>query len=72
MGVFISVNGWSKHVIELTKQNPEKKILLVDGEDVEHVLAGKVTFAELLGAKSRALHTLAEPFKGYQDLFPQT
>ena len=55
----------------LTKQNANKRIFMVNGEDVRAVLAGKVKFVELLHAKNEELNLSAEPFKAFQDLFPQ-
>jgi hypothetical protein len=31
MGLFLSINGWSENVVPLLKQNPEKSILLMEG-----------------------------------------
>ena len=38
MGLFLSVNGWSQHVVPLVKQNPDKSILLMEGFDLRTVL----------------------------------
>lgn len=68
LGVFISVNGWSRKVVPLMKQNSGKNILLMNGDDIRTVLLGKVTLVELLLAKSEALNLRAEPFFSYCDL----
>ena len=56
LGVFISVNGWSSHVVPLMKQNSDKKIFLVNGEDIKKVLSGKVALVDMLRAKKEALN----------------
>ena len=68
MGVFISINGWSKHVVELTKQNPDKKVFLVNGDDIRAVLARAIAFDEIIRAKVRALTVKGEPFIGANDI----
>lgn len=62
MGLFMSINGWSQHVVPLVKQNPDKSILLMEGFDLRTVLAQPFSLRELLRAKSRALNLEAEPY----------
>ena len=62
MGVFISVNGWSSHVVPLMKQNSNKKIFLVNGEDIKLALSGRVGLVEMLQAKKEALNLSSEPY----------
>ena len=62
MGVFISVSGWSSKVVPLLKQNVNKNVLLMDGEDIRAVLAGSIPLVELLQAKIEALSLKSEPF----------
>ena len=62
MGLFLSVNGWSEHVVPLIKQNPDKSLLLMEGFDLRTVLANPFDLRELLRAKSRALNLEAEPY----------
>ncbi|SLJ91205.1 restriction endonuclease [Novosphingobium mathurense] len=62
MGVFLSINGWSEHVIPLLKQNPEKSVLLMDGYDLRAALSRQIDLRKLLQAKVRALNLDAEPF----------
>ncbi len=64
MGLFLSINGWSTHVVPTLKQNPEKSIILMDGYDLRTALAGQVDLRELLAAKARALILKAEPHLG--------
>ena len=62
MGVFLSIEGWSEHVIPLLKQNPEKSIFLMEGYDLRSVLSNQVDLRRLLKAKLTALNLEAEPF----------
>jgi hypothetical protein len=39
MGMSLSINGWSEHVVPLMKQNPDKSIILKEGLDLRMVLA---------------------------------
>lgn len=64
MGMFISVNGWSPHVVTLLKQNRDKSILLLNGNDIRAVLAGEIPLTTLLKHKVEALSLCAEPFVG--------
>ena len=64
MGLFVSINGWSRNVIPLLRQNPDKSIILMDGYDLRMVLAGEVGLRELLEAKIVALNLKAEPYLG--------
>jgi hypothetical protein len=62
MGLFLSVEGWSEHVIPLLKQNPEKAIFLMEGVDLRAVLDRRVDLRKLLKAKISALNLEAEPY----------
>jgi hypothetical protein len=62
MGLFLSINGWSEHVVPLMKQNPDKSIILVEGLDLRMVLAQSVDLLRLLKAKLSALNLEAEPY----------
>ncbi len=68
MGVFISVNGWSDHVLDLLKQNQEKRVFLVNGQDISAVLLGSINFTNLLRAKIQALNLKSEPFLSVDDV----
>ena len=68
MGVFISINGWSGHVITLMKQNESKRIFLIDGEDIRMVLTGEVSLIALIKAKQRAFNFRSEPFISAHDI----
>ena len=68
MGLFISVNGWSSNVVPLLKQNREKNVFLMNGEDIEAVLADKISLGHLLRAKLETLNLRAEPFISAKDI----
>jgi len=68
MGVFFSINGWSTNVPNLLKQNPNKVIILMDGQDFRVVLAGEITLQNLLEGKIRALNLKAEPYIGIESI----
>jgi hypothetical protein len=56
MGLFLSMNGWSEHVVPLLKQNPDKSIVLMEGVDLRTVLSLHVDLRRLLKAKLSALN----------------
>jgi hypothetical protein len=62
MGLFLSINGWSEHVVPLMKQNPEKSIILMDGPDLRTVLSQSLDLRRLLKGKLSGLNLQAEPF----------
>ena len=62
MGLFLSINGWSEHVVPAMKQNPDKCIVLMEGYDLRTVLAQAIDLRRLLKAKVRALNLDAEPY----------
>ena len=62
MGVFFSINGWSGNVPVLLKQNPDKVIILTNGEDFRCVLNGEIGLEKLLEEKIKELHFRSEPF----------
>jgi hypothetical protein len=64
MGVFLSINGWSTHVPNVLKQNPDKCILLMDGYDLRCVLEMEADLRDFLQAKLAHLNLDAEPFWG--------
>jgi hypothetical protein len=62
MGLFLSINGWSEHVVPAMKQNPDKCIILMEGYDLRTLLANTIDLRRLLKAKVRALNLDAEPY----------
>lgn len=70
LGLFLSINGWSKNVCPLLKQNSDKSIILMDGYDLRFVLADHDNFdlKELLLKKLECLNFEGEPFYGVAKL----
>jgi hypothetical protein len=62
MGLFLSINGWSKHVVPLLKQNPDKNIFLMEGYDLRCVLDLRADLRELLKGKLSTLNLDSEPY----------
>ena len=67
MGLFISVNGWSRHVVPTLKQSPDKNIMLMKGEDVRAVLESRISLICLLRNKRRGLDFRSEPYVGFDE-----
>ena len=67
MGLFISVNGWSQHVVPTLKQNPDKNIMLMKGEDVRAVLESRISLISLLRNKRRGLDVRSEPYVRFDE-----
>ena len=67
MGLFISVNGWSQHVVSTLKQNPDKNIMLMKGEDVRAVLESRISLISLLRNKRRGLDFRSEPYVRFDE-----
>jgi RNA-directed DNA polymerase len=63
-GFFLSINGWSTNVPNLMKQNPDKALILMNGDDLHHVLRGNVDLRALIEAKIQKLSFKCEPFYG--------
>ena len=68
LGIYLSINGWSKNVEPLLKQNPDKSIFLVDGADIHAVLQGKISLRQLLQGKLAALNLRSEPYAAVADV----
>ncbi|QTH46465.1 hypothetical protein J4772_06285 [Cohnella sp. LGH] len=68
MGVFLSVNGWSSHVVDLIKQNPDKSILLMSGYDLRIALTRQVDLIKMLHKKLSKLNLESEPFFGAESM----
>ncbi len=64
LGLFLSINGWSKNVTPLLKQNHEKSIILMDGYDLRCVLVehNSLSLKNLLLKKLECLNFEGEPF----------
>lgn len=64
LGLFLSINGWSKNVVPLLKQNNDKSIILMDGYDLRSVLVehNNLHLKDLLLKKLEHLNFEGEPF----------
>lgn len=60
MGHFLSVEGWSRHVIPLLKQNPDKSIFLMEYFDLRTVLDQRLDLRRPLKAKISVLNLEAD------------
>ena len=74
LGLFLSINGWSKNVTPLLKQNQDKSIILMDGYDLRCTLLDHSNLAlkDLLLKKLECLHFDGEPFYGASQLLKDT
>ena len=68
MGIFFSINGWSKNVPTLLKQNPSKVIVLMERNDFRAVLTGEISLQKLLDGKIAELNLKSEPFISAQNI----
>ncbi|VUG05494.1 hypothetical protein PPOLYM_01875 [Paenibacillus polymyxa] len=68
MGVFISINGWSTHVVDLIKQNSDKSIFLISGYDLRSALSRDVDLIKMLYKKLSKLNLESEPFFGAESM----
>lgn len=64
LGLFLSINGWSKNVCPLLKQNNDKSIILMDGYDLRCVLVehDRLDLKDVLLKKLEYLNFEGEPF----------
>lgn len=61
-GLFISVNAFSREGIEAIVHGKQIKTILMDGEDLSHVLEERLTLEALLDYKIRAAQTRGEVY----------
>lgn len=72
MGLFLSINGWSEGVVTTLKQNRDKCIILMNGQDLYYLLSHpQADLREFLLAKNDALSLKAEPFLGFDQYLQQ-
>lgn len=62
MGLFLSINGWSKNVPKILQQNPDKSVFLMNGDELEEVLKDQIDLREVLKRKLKALNIESKPF----------
>lgn len=74
LGLFLSINGWSKNVCPLLKQNHDKSIILMDGYDLRCVLVehNNLHLKDLLLKKLEYLNFEGEPFYSAAQLSENT
>jgi len=74
LGLFLSINGWSKNVCPLLKQNNDKSIILMDGYDLRSVLVdhNNLDLKNLLMKKLECLNLEGEPFYSAAQLLQNT
>ncbi len=74
LGLFLSINGWSKNVCPLLKQNHEKSIILMDGYDLRSILVehNNLALKDLLLKKLECLNFEGEPFYSAARLLENT
>ena len=74
LGLFLSINGWSKNVCPLLKQNNDKSIILMDGFDLRCVLVehNELDLNKLLLKKLEYLNFEGEPFYSAAEFIKST
>ena len=72
MGLFISVNGWSKNVPRMLKQNTEKAIVLMQGYDLRTILSEEVDLRNYILASVKNLNLKAEPYLSVREYLRQS
>ena len=66
-GLLLAINGWSDNLPGLLKQNRDKNIILMNGEDLQGSLSADVDFIKFLKQKIMALSVYGEPFFSIND-----
>ena len=61
-GLFVSVNGYSHEGIKALVVGKQIQTILMDGEDISHVLEGRIALEELLDYKIRAAQTRGDVY----------
>ena len=61
-GLFVSVNAFSREGIEAIVVGKQIQTVLMDGEDISHVLEGRVPLEEMLDYKIRAAQTRGDVY----------
>ncbi len=62
MGLFVSIDGWSDHVIPLLKQNRDKSIILMEGHTLRTILSGRIDLRDFILTMVARLNLEAEPY----------
>lgn len=61
-GLFLSINGFSKEAIQAITKGKQPNFVMMDGEDLRPVLAGRYPLDEVLRRKMRWLAQRGDPF----------
>ena len=61
-GLFVSVNGYSHEGIESIVVGKQIQTILMDGEDISHLLEARISLEDLLDYKIRAAQTRGEVY----------
>ncbi|MFM2041745.1 MAG: hypothetical protein RLY86_321 [Pseudomonadota bacterium] len=61
-GIFISINGFSRQAVDSLRIGKMINMILIDGEDIVHIIEGRMTFSEMLDVKIRAAQTKGEVY----------
>jgi RNA-directed DNA polymerase len=72
MGFFLSINGWSRNVRPLLKENPIKSIVLMDGDDLRGVLSEQIDLRAFILKKVEMLNLDGEPFYSASQYLKET
>lgn len=62
LGLFLSINGWSDNVVKGLKNNKDKNVILMNGEELEMILGGEFTISKAIEKKNLGLSTHANPY----------
>jgi hypothetical protein len=56
-GLFFSVNGFTKHVVDSITIGKALRTIFIDGEDLVLIIEGNLTFAQMIDRKVKAAQT---------------
>ena len=56
-GLFFSINGFTKHVVDSITRGKALRTIFIDGEDLVLVIEGALTLAEMIDRKVKAAQT---------------
>lgn len=68
LGLFISISGFSEEAIIQFKISQDKRVLLMDGEDLIAVLDERITLSDLLARKRREAAQTGNIYLKYRDM----
>jgi len=68
LGLFLSINGWPINTEKNLRESRSKSVILMDGEDLEYVLEGKIGLKKLLEKKIEAFKFKSMPFYSVKEI----